>query len=472
MKNIKLFSFLFLGALLVLFSSCENDDMELGETMSPSEIDFEVVQDLETDPGGNTVILKFNTPKATPVWNYGTGRSTKVVDTIRYAFQGDYTINLSVITQGGVIDLDPVTVNVTEDNLNYVNDPLWTSLTGGVGESKTWLLDLNEEGESIGFAGPLFFFGTDNGWLDGGEAWDGGDSGCYGEDCWTWQPEYSSNTWLMPTGDYGSITFDLQGGPNVTANHLMLPELGEQSGTFFLDKDNHTLSLNDVEILHSANNDACVDNWSETRVLSLTEDTMQLGVIRRDDCDGAALLVYNFVSEEYAGNYVPEEEEPSIDEGFEPTFEEGELLQILTGGQSSGRVWELDADGNPVDWIIGGMGWTENADSSRDWGWNADWDAVAEDSWIRFDQWEGMNYTRYQNGEETSGTFSINEETNEITLEDNSLIQVEGHWMSPATNVITVIKATEDYENDGLWFGTSYNPDSDEWFAFHYELLD
>ena len=37
--------------------------------------------------------------------------------------------------------------------------------------------------------------------------------------------------------------------------------------------------------------------------------------------DGAAYLVYNFVSKKYKENYVPEMEVPTIDEGFDPEFE-------------------------------------------------------------------------------------------------------------------------------------------------------
>ena len=464
MKNLK---FLVSGLILsfLAFTSCQPEEYSLGETLDASDIDYEVIQDYELDPGGNTVILRFNTNRATPVWNYGTGRSTKFVDTVRYAFQGEYTIDLNVITAGGVVDLEPTVIEVTEDNLNYVNDPLWTALSGGVGESKTWYLDLDENGVSKYFAGPQYFYGTDNGWLEGGE------DGCYGDDCWNWQPEWSGNQWIAPAGDYGSITFSLDGGPFVTANHLMLPNLGEQSGTYFLDKDAKTLTLTDVALLHQEANDACVSNWGDIRIFSLTEDTMQLGVLRKDDCDGPAMLVYNFISKEYAENWVPEETIPEVDEGFDPSFEPGELLQILTGGPASGRIWELDAAGNPVDWLASGIGWTESADSSRDWGWNADWDAMAEDSWIRFDQWNGMTYTKSQNGVETSGTFSINEETNEIILQGgNTLLGVDGHWMSPTTNTIKVVKAYDDYASRGIWFGTSYNADTDEWLVFHYVL--
>ncbi|MCX2838489.1 hypothetical protein OQ279_10015 [Salinimicrobium sp. MT39] len=460
-----------LGFLLVsmlIFTACQPEDYNLGNKLAPSQINFEVIQDYDIDPGGNTVILKFDTPGASPVWNYGTGRSSKVVDTIRYAFQGDYTIDLKVITQGGVVNMDPVTINVTEDNLSYVNDPLWSKLTGGNGESKTWYLDLDENGASTFFSGPLYFYGTDNGWLEGGK------DGCYEEDgdCWNWQPNWAGNQWLMPAGDYGSMTFSLKGGPYVTVDHKMLAGLGEQSGTFYLDKDAHTLSLNDAGILHNEGVDACAIDFGDIRIFSLTEDAMQLGVLRPDGCnnEGAAMLVYNFVSKEYKDNYVPVVEEPTIDEGFDPEFAPGELLQMLTGGPSSGRIWELDATGNPIDWIAGGIGWTENADSTRDWGWNADWDAMAKNSWIRFDQWGGQTYTKYQNGVETSGTFTINEETNEVILKDGMSLLGIGNSLSPTTSTLKVVKAYDDFATKGIWFGTSYDEGKDEWLSFHYVL--
>ncbi|MGI0107311.1 hypothetical protein [Salinimicrobium sp. WS361] len=466
-----------LGFLLVsmlIFTACQPEDYSLGNKLAPSQINFEVIQEYDIDPGGNTVILRFDTPGATPVWNYGTGRSSRVVDTIRYAFKGEYVIDLNVITPGGVVDMEPVTISVTEDNLSYVNDPLWTKLTGGNGESKTWYLDLDENGESTFFNGPLYFYGTNNGWLEGGDEWDGGATGCYekGGDCWTWQPDWPGNQWLMPAGDYGSMTFSLKGGPYVTVDHKMLAALGAQSGTFYLDKDAHTLSLNDAGILHNEGVDACAIDFGDIRIFSLTENAMQLGVLRPDGCnnEGAAMLVYNFVSKEYKDNYVPVVEEPTIDEGFDPEFAPGELLQMLTGGPSSGRIWELDATGNPIDWIAGGIGWTENADSTRDWGWNADWDAMAKNSWIRFDQWGGQTYTKYQNGVETSGTFTINEETNEVILKDGMSLLGIGNSLSPTTSTLKVVKAYDDFATKGIWFGTSYDEGKDEWLSFHYVL--
>src|SRR5690606_36607896 len=96
------------------------------------------------------VILTNKTPGVVLTWDYGTGRSNKKTETVKYAFKGDYTIKVSAVTEGGIVELDPVTVTVTDDNLNYVNDPLWTALTGGVGNTKTWVLDNGDYGLAPG----------------------------------------------------------------------------------------------------------------------------------------------------------------------------------------------------------------------------------------------------------------------------------------------------------------------------------
>jgi len=41
-----------------------------------------------------------------------------------------------------------------------VDNILWTLLSGGVDKEKTWYLDLDAEGVSRYFAGPLYFYGT------------------------------------------------------------------------------------------------------------------------------------------------------------------------------------------------------------------------------------------------------------------------------------------------------------------------
>jgi hypothetical protein len=200
MKRINKILFV-LMAMMLFATSCVDDSNELGTVLSKDQISYSVTQDLNKDPGGNTIIMSDMTPGTIPMWDYGTGRSNRVQDTIHFAFKGDYVVKFSAVTAGGIVECDPVTVHVTEDNLLYVNDPLWNLLSGGVGNEKTWLLDIDADAVSKYFAAPLGFSGEDYGW-EGACMKDGGD-------CWTWFPEYKGNEWISGAADFGSMTFNL-----------------------------------------------------------------------------------------------------------------------------------------------------------------------------------------------------------------------------------------------------------------------
>lgn len=458
MKSLKIIFSIFLAATFL--TSCQDQLLELNQLPDQSEIKYSVIQDYTIDPGGNTVILKNETPGTVSMWDYGTGRSNRQVDTIRFAFQGEYTIKFSALTGGGVVKMPDINIEVTQDNLNYVSDPLWEALTGGVGNSKVWLLDLDEDGVSKYFNGPIYFAGHEYGW--------GNQCIVEGGNCWIWEAGWKGNEWIGDKGDYGTMTFSLMGGPFVTVDHKKTTNRGIENGTFFLNVNNRTLTLTDVAPLQNswANND--VVGWSNGRLITLTKDYMQIAYRHKSKDE---VLIFNYISKDYSDNWVPADPgEPAKDEGFEPEFAPGELLKMLTGGPSSGRIWKLDANGNPVDWVANGIGWTSSHSSSRDWGWNNSWDEVAANSWIKFDTFLGaQTYTRNQNGTITSGTFSINEETNEITLEGNTLIQNSASWMNPTTNTIKVVKAfPNDFKTKGIWFGTGYDAGKNEWLVFHY----
>jgi hypothetical protein len=460
-------------SLLPFLFSCKKDKHSMGEVLDKSEIKFSVLQDLKADAGGNTVILKNMTPGTLPMWDYGTGTSTKMTDTVRFAFAGDYVVRFSVATGGRVVKLDSVVVKVTQDNLNYVNDPLWTALTGGVGKEMEWVLDT----EAKFFNGPMYFYGTNIGWLKAGGPWKDGavQTGCYGSDCWVWEAglgdTYPNN---MTQGNYGSMTFSLKGAAVFKAVKPM-ENIGSQTGTYFLNVAGKILTINNATILRgykpAKNGITGISNWTNYKILSLDENTMQLGVVRDRDVDGEgpAMIVYNFLTKTFSENYVPPVTGP--DEGFDPTFKAGELLSMLSGTGTAGRLWKIDAEGNPIDWIAKGKGWTKSHNDSRDWGWNNALDVVAKDSWILFSRMGGLKYTRNQHGVVSSGTFTINEQTNEVTLNGELLIQFPGSFITPVKNTFKVVKAfSGKVESKGIWFGTDYNAEKDEWFAFHYIL--
>jgi len=280
MKFIKHIALLIVVALLFILS-CKKKDYSLPGLPDKSAIDMEVKQDLTVDPGGNTVYLTNHTDGVEPVWDYATGKSMRRADTVHYAFKGDYLIKRTAVTGGGLVQLDSVLIHVTQDNLNYVNDPLWNALSGGPGKEKTWVLDIDAKV----FDGPLYFYGTDNGW--------GGDCMKSGGDCWNWNPKYADNTWLMPYGDYGTMTFSLKGGPFVKVVHKMIPARGTENGTFYLDVNTKKLTMTNATPLHDAGVESCVSQWGNIRLLSLKENSMQFGILRGGSC-GAALLVYNY----------------------------------------------------------------------------------------------------------------------------------------------------------------------------------
>lgn len=268
--------------VLCYILACNKQDATLPGLPDKSAISMEVKQDLTVDPGGNTVYLINHTDQVEPLWDYGTGKSSRQTDTIHFAFTGDYTIKRSAVTGGGLVYLDSVIIHVTKDNLQYVNDPYWNLLSGGPGQEKTWILDMDAKA----FDGPLFFYGTNNGW--------GGECTKPGGDCWNWNPKYADNTWLLPYGDYGTMTFSLKNGPFVKVVHSMIPSRGTENGSYYLDVNTKKLTMTNAAPLHDAARDACVAAWGNIQLLSLTENTMQIGVIRTS-CDGPCLMVYNFV---------------------------------------------------------------------------------------------------------------------------------------------------------------------------------
>jgi hypothetical protein len=432
---------------------------------------MEVKQDLAVDPGGNTIYLINHTDKVEPVWDYATGKSIRRVDTVHYAFKGDYIIKRSAVTAGGIVELDPITIKVTKDNLNYVSDPLWILLTGGPGNEKTWLLDANANGDQKFFTSPIYFAGQNN--VASTKDPDGQSviwPQCQDNSdplCWMYAPNYLNDTWAADKRDYGHITFSLKGGPFVTTDHKGVAGVGTESGTYYFDVNTLTLTTSNATILGVAFTPGDVANINNVKVLSLTQNTMQLAVKHKSKSE---YQVLNYISKQYSDNWVPPP--PAVkkpDDGFNPTFAPGEILNMLTGGPSSpGRYWTIDVNGNPIDWVAKGNGWTTNKNSTYNWGWNDSWDDAVKDAAIRFD-YNGNKYTRIQNGAITTGTFTIDESKNEVTLIGNTLLQNPASWMSPTATTLKIVKGwATDYKAKGVWFGTSYDAGKDEWFVWHY----
>lgn len=463
-----------LVAFLVLacsFVACSPDKYELGAIDLTTDdlvegIAFQIVHDA-TNP--NIVYLESKLgSQYTVLWDHPQGRSQESRVTLRIPFEGAYSVKFGVQTRGGVVYGVPTTFTVADFCAEFVNDELWTLLTGGVGHSKKWLMDVDEEGTCRYFSGPLHFYGTDDSW----ETVTNGATPPEGSDSWSWAADWAGNgSWLFgSTGamDYGSMTFDLINGANIT----VVDNYNNQTtvGTFLLDTDNHTMRMTDAGLLHDPGRDAIVTQWGNIKVLSLTANAMQLGVIRDNDpSEGPCLLVYNFISEEYKNNWTPtiEDPKPSLPDGWQD-----DISQVVT----SKIVWKLSAT-NPFDWATLYGERMNNFQSLSDY---PDWctpNSLASDVTLTLDSKNFVYTVALPDGTEIEGSYTLDSEG--IYTFDGGLgiYTIGSNWVeftaSPDNQlrVLSYEKNTSGVISD-LWLGL---PELDgsgkvyQYMAYHFE---
>lgn len=269
MKINKILYFVF--GLALLLSACEpiEKTYDLGDVASKSELKFSITPSSENP---NAIVMKSETDGVIPRWTTPLGASTRAIDTVIIAFPGTYKFVYGALSEGGYIESDTVELVVTTIDEDYVNTPMWINLTGGLGQSKTWKLDVDASGKSKYFAGPMYFAGFNFEWQ-----WDAG---------WA--------DWIMPAGDYGTMTFDLIGNANITVDNKMLPELSG-TGTFMLYPNENKLQTYGVDVIHDATQGANVIDWrTKMTINKLTADQLQLIAVKGDGWS-----LYNYISQDY-----------------------------------------------------------------------------------------------------------------------------------------------------------------------------
>lgn len=335
-----------LAALTICFgmAACSPDDYSLGDTgLTKADLNegkgFTITHD-ESNP--NIVTLKSLLPSSYQVlWDEPQGRVQGSEVTLKIPFAGTYACRMGVESRGGIVYGDSTTFTVDNFCADFVNDPLWKYITGGVGSKKRWYIDLDSKAVCRYFVGPLYFYGTDDCWesVTNGETISG--------DSWSWTADFAGNgSWMFPsTGayDWGYMDFELNNGANVEVYDAHNNKVSK--GTFMLDTDNHTIKMTDAALLHDPDHDALVTNWSSMKVLSLTEDHLQLGVLRDNSTEGPCLLVYNFISEDYRNNWTPTvstgEVTPTLQDDWRD-FVEPKTQNVVT--------YKLAEDDGAFDW--------------------------------------------------------------------------------------------------------------------------
>lgn len=270
MKKFKIFlSLLAVAGCIVSCDPSEKRD-SLPGLLDISQLSYSVTQAPGQD---NIVYLESKTKGAIPYWDYGSGTSTRVLDTISFAFAGTYTIKYAVSASGGFVGTDSTTITVSHDSLGLVTDPDWINLSNGQ-EGKTWVLNMDH---------PLGYYGLDYLKNNGSS------------DDWSWEPDYVGNEWLMANKDYGYIKFDLNGGAHYTklsydANNNPV----NCNGTFSMNLTTRKMKLNGCELLYGGDFYSVVSDWTSVTMIKISADEIILGVLRDLSTDGQCYLGFRF----------------------------------------------------------------------------------------------------------------------------------------------------------------------------------
>lgn len=465
MKSIfKIMISIFAGTWALM--SCSPEEFGLGSVdVKPGDLVPGIAYKIEADAQNPNIIhlTSLMDKKYTPLWDHPQGRSQSQSVTLRIPFPGTYTVKFGVQTRGGIVYGEATTFKVESFYAPFVEDEMWEMLTGGVDQEKTWYLDLDAEAVSRNFLGPLYFYGTDNGWL--------GDCLKEGGDCWNWNPDYKGNSWLMDAADFGSMTFDLKGGAHVKVNHATIPGRGQESGTYLLDTENKTMRMTDAAPLHDSGRDGVVIDWGNIRILSLTKDHMQLAVLRDAvlSGEGACLLVYNYISKEYKDNWTPGEvAEP------EPPYT-GDANNDLTTSVTTTRKWVMSA-ATPYNWTDLAGGLLNPWNSAQDYinsGWAPYNAATIKNISLSLTK-TGARAGTYTftdgSAHAISGTYTIDDKNN-IQF-DKAISFVIADWVSLSTTAdktLRLLKTETDASGaiSGIWLGAR-DPVKAEYAAYHF----
>ena len=467
MKKINKFLFI-LSLLAFVITACAPDEFLLGDKdVAPSDLVEGIAFKIEHDASNpNIIYLKsMMGNKYTPLWNHPQGRSQEQVVTLKIPFAGTYSVQFGVETRGGIVYGEPVTLKVDQMYAGFISDEMWTLISGGSGKSKTWYLDLDASGVSKYFDGPLYFYGTYDSW----EQVTNGVKAPEGADSWNWNPKYKENTWLMNAADFGSMTFDLIDGANLTVEHKTLSARGIEKGSYMMDVDNHTMRTTDASVLHDDGRDQQVLQWGDIRILSLTKDAMQLAVMRDNSSEGKCLLVYNFISKDYADSWTPgevAEPEPKLPDGWE-----ADISQTV----SKTIKWVLSPE-TPFNWAT--------LDGTL---MNADWTSADKyASWTGFNASAAAKYANFSltlNSATKSATYVAPDGTSSkgtYTLDEKGIyafdgfkpnFEICGGWVYLSTTDanqwrITSIEKDASGAVTGMWVGKR-DPQKAEYMVYH-----
>ncbi|ALM48913.1 hypothetical protein AMR72_08445 [Flavobacterium psychrophilum] len=272
-KIIKLLAAFVAMATVVACEPVEDRESLPAVTLKPSDININVTTN------GNVVTMTNTTEGITPYWSYvdakgnDLGHSNQNQNQVTLPFAGKYNINFTAFTRGGRVDAAPVEVTIAENDEEFFSAEEWGWLTNGA-DGKTWVLDMESP---VGWANPGYPETTED----------------------HWYPDYAGNSWVMENKNWGEMTFDLDGGYNMSVTQTALTGNAQttKTGTFNYNLEGKTMNFSGgAELLYGGNYYLDVSNWKSVRVLEISENSMRLSVMRDQSRSGEGLwqIVFHF----------------------------------------------------------------------------------------------------------------------------------------------------------------------------------
>lgn len=217
----------------------------------------------------------------------------------------------------------------------------------------TWEFDLKPDESHYKFVGPVFFYGKDASWASytNNQPVVGETTG--------WDADYASiKSWAItdPSHCNGTMTFykDEDGNDKVKVHQVQADgSYKDSEGTFTVDEKNKTITMS-VDPLNPVEYQGGITRTNETKikVMSLTDESLQLGVIRSSD---GQLMIYNYVTSDVKNGYVAKltawgdggswDGASTVVSGGSKAVGQYTVKLETTEARTNGKVYVLDLEG-------------------------------------------------------------------------------------------------------------------------------
>ncbi len=434
----------FLALFVVsLLGACTPDTYSVGEpNVKASEILEGISFEINHDSDNPNIIhlVSLMDSKYTPLWIHPQGNSQQKEVTLKMPFAGTYDVTFGVETKGGIVYGDTVQFTVDDMCSDFIQDDMWTMLSGGAGHAKKWFLDLDAEKVSRYAKGPIYFFTGGYNWNNlhassGANYLDSDDWDATkaiepnltdGSATWYWLADWAGNSWMCDAADFGSMTFDLIGGAHLSVDQDAYG-LGTGEGTYMIDTENHTLQCTNAYPVHDTNHDEEMKTklvGGMFNILYISDDFLQLMIPASGTC-------YNFISEDYKNNWSPVPDEPTL-----PYT--GKANDDLTTTTTMTKKWTINLEA-PYNWT------DLSGTDLYTWDLSASTPALSGDG-HPYDKsvFDHIQMTMTKDGEQT-GTYSIingagQELTGSYSIDDENWIDFgqEIVWVDNLNGLLTI----------------------------------